>query len=103
MLGSGQRGASDLACGRHAWDGPVVVHPESIVESRWPFYGFGVLSRSACFSPSSHPMKKSLLTPVLLFALGAGILGSAETPTPRINHIACYVADLKTSTDFYEK
>jgi lactoylglutathione lyase len=48
-------------------------------------------------------MKKFLLAPVLLFALGAGALGSAEIPTPRINHIACYVADLKTSTDFYEK
>lgn len=37
-----------------------------------------------------------LLAPALL--AGAA---PAEAVTPRINHLACYVADLKVSTDFY--
>ena len=40
---------------------------------------------------------------LLLLALTAVSALRAETITPRINHIAFYVADLKISTDFYEK
>lgn len=45
-----------------------------------------------------------LLRPaLLLLALSFSCLAPAQTVTPRINHIAFYVADLKVSTDFYEK
>ena len=51
-------------------------------------------------------MKKILRSSSLLFALAltslAPALASAQTG-PRINHIAFYVADLKISTDFYQK
>lgn len=51
-------------------------------------------------------MKTILRSPSLLFALAltslAPALASAQTG-PRINHIAFYVADLKVSTDFYQK
>jgi lactoylglutathione lyase len=43
---------------------------------------------------------KLLLFP-LAFALATSL--AAATGTPRINHLAFYVIDLKTSTDFYEK
>ncbi|ACB74535.1 VOC family protein [Opitutus terrae] len=41
----------------------------------------------------------------LIFALGSGaaLLDAADTPVARINHIALYVRDLKTSTDFYQQ
>jgi lactoylglutathione lyase len=42
-----------------------------------------------------------LLVPVVAFSSAA--LLRAETVAPRINHIAFYVVDLKTSADFYEK
>lgn len=46
-----------------------------------------------------------LLSPLLLtLALTSALpVRSAEPVSPRINHIAYYVADLKISTDFYEK
>jgi lactoylglutathione lyase len=44
-------------------------------------------------------MKLSLLPPA--FVLAATL--AAGTVTPRINHLAFYVVDLKTSADFYEK
>jgi lactoylglutathione lyase len=50
-------------------------------------------------------MKNLLRLPCLLVTLAvAGVTTrAAETVAPRINHIAFFVADLKTSADFYEK
>lgn len=52
-------------------------------------------------------MKTSLLPSLavltLVFGSSLPVLTAAGSVTPRINHIACYVADLKISTDFYEK
>lgn len=45
---------------------------------------------------------KIVRLPLLLLALTA-VSAFAETVTPRINHVAFYVVDLKVSTDFYEK
>lgn len=39
----------------------------------------------------------------ILFSSGATQKTIAQTTTPRLNHIAFYVADLKISTDFYMK
>jgi lactoylglutathione lyase len=50
-------------------------------------------------------MKKLLRLPFCLVALALTSVATrpAEAVTPRVNHIAFYVADLKVSTDFYEK
>ena len=50
-----------------------------------------------------HPMKALRLLPLLLLVCASGAVLRAEPAAPRINHIAFYVADLKTSADFYEK
>ena len=47
-------------------------------------------------------MKIARIALLLLALTGTGAL-RAEIVTPRINHIAFYVVDLKVSTDFYEK
>jgi lactoylglutathione lyase len=49
-------------------------------------------------------MKRPLrLLALSLILVGAtGIVRAAEQPTPRINHIAFYVRDLKISTDCYQ-
>jgi lactoylglutathione lyase len=47
-------------------------------------------------------MQPSRLLPFLVL-LFASVVIRAEPPAPRVNHIAFYVADLKISTDFYEK
>lgn len=49
------------------------------------------------------PTMPSSRLPALLLFLFASVLIRAESPAPRINHIAFYVADLKISADFYEK
>ncbi|MEO6330104.1 MAG: VOC family protein [Ginsengibacter sp.] len=47
-------------------------------------------------------MKKSLLTLLFCFSLHFWLLNSLNAQTsPRVNHIACYVVNLKISTDFY--
>lgn len=51
---------------------------------------------------SGHPMKPVLRLALVLAAIGAASLHAVPV-APRINHVACYVADLKTSADFYEK
>ncbi len=48
-------------------------------------------------------MKLPLRSLVVTLALAAVTLLPAAEITARINHIAFYVADLKTSADFYEK
>jgi len=50
-------------------------------------------------------MKKPLRLSLCLVALVlAGVaVRAAEAFTPRVNHLAFYVLDLKVSTDFYEK
>lgn len=48
-------------------------------------------------------MKASLRFALAAMILVPAIHTLAQAVTPRINHIACYVADLKISTDFYEK
>ncbi|MFZ5496100.1 MAG: VOC family protein [Verrucomicrobiota bacterium] len=48
-------------------------------------------------------MKPLLLLSLVPLILAPGGGARAETAAPRINHIACYVADLKISTGFYEK
>ena len=47
-------------------------------------------------------MKISKTALLFLVWVAAGVL-RADTSAPRINHVAFYVADLKVSTDFYEK
>ncbi len=44
----------------------------------------------------------SLLVLSLALAHTAVVAAPAETVTPRVNHIAFYVRDLKVSTDFYQ-
>lgn len=49
-------------------------------------------------------MNKSIRSLCLLLALACGCtLARAAADSPRINHIAFYVADLKVSAGFYEK
>ena len=49
---------------------------------------------------NGRPVTIALLLVVL--ASTATVLTAAEPVTPRVNHIAFYVRDLKTSTDFYQ-
>ncbi|HET7535552.1 MAG TPA: VOC family protein [Candidatus Didemnitutus sp.] len=49
-----------------------------------------------------HLPLRFLFAAVVLGSFGAASLRAAEAVTPRINHIAFYVADLKVSTDFYQ-
>src|SRR3954471_958883 len=44
----------------------------------------------------------SCLSLSLLLIFGGAALRAADAVTPRINHIAFYVRDLKVSTDFYQ-
>ena len=48
------------------------------------------------------PLRR-LFSVLSVLGLGTACLRAAEAVTPRINHIAFYVANLKVSTDFYEK
>ena len=49
------------------------------------------------------PLLRPLFVAFALATMAAAPLRAADVVTPRINHIAFYVADLKVSTDFYEK